>query len=83
MKRSFALVSALSLLSFSPGRAQSDTAVFRAAVAARTASGKISALVQFLGEFPGSPFRSGAYNTLFGLYVDRGSEAEALEAAAH
>ena len=83
MKRSFALVSVLTLLSFSLGRAQSDTAAFRAAVAARTASGKISALVQFLGEFPASPFRSGAYNTLFGLYVDRGSEAEALDAATH
>jgi len=83
MKRSFVLVSVLSLLSFSLGRAQSDTAAFRAAVAVRTASGKISALVQFLAEFPGSPFRGGAYNSLFGLYVERGDEADALDAAAH
>jgi tetratricopeptide (TPR) repeat protein len=83
MKRSFVLISLLSLLSFSLGRAQSDTAAFRAAVSVRTASGKISALVKFLGEFPGSPFRSGAYNALFGLYVDQGSEAEALDAATH
>ena len=75
MKRSICLIALLSLLSFTLGRAQSDTAAFRAAVAVPTPSGKISALVQFLGQFPRSPFRSGAYNALFGLYVDQGSEA--------
>ena len=83
MKRSIVLISLLVPLSLSLGRAQSDTAAFRAAIAVPAASAKISALVQFLGEFPGSPFRGGAYNTLFGLYVDGGSEAEALDAAAH
>lgn len=83
MKRSLFLLSVLSLLSLSLGRAQSDTAAFRAAVAVRSASGKISAFVKFLGEFPVSPFRSGAYNALFGLYADQGSEAEALDAATH
>jgi hypothetical protein len=81
MKRSICLIALLSLLSFTLGRAQSDTAAFRAAVAVPTPSGKISALVQFLGQFPRSPFRSGAYNALFGLYVDQGSEAGALDAA--
>jgi tetratricopeptide (TPR) repeat protein len=83
MRQSIFLVSVLSFLSLSLGRAQSDTAAFRAAVAVRTDSGKVAALVQFLEEFPGSPFRSGAYNTLFGLYAEQGSEAEALDAAAH
>jgi tetratricopeptide (TPR) repeat protein len=83
MKRSICLIALLSLLSFTLGRAQSDTAAFRAAVAVPTPPGRISALVQFLGQFPRSPFRSGAYNALFGLYVDQGSEAGALDAAAH
>jgi len=82
MKRSFVLVSVLHS-SLSHWEEHSPTRLhFRAAVGVRTASGKISALVQFLAEFPGSPFRGGAYNSLFGLYVERWDEADALDAAA-
>jgi tetratricopeptide (TPR) repeat protein len=83
MKRSVFLISLLFFTSFTLGRAQSDTVAFRAAVAVQNSSGRISALVQFLDQFPRSFYRSAAYNTLFGLYVDQGSEPQALDAATH
>jgi len=81
MKRSIFLIPLISLASVTLGRAQSDTAAFRAAVEAGNTSGKISALVQFLEQFPVSPFRGGAYNALFGLYLEQGNEPRALDAA--
>lgn len=79
MKR-FIIVMLL-LASVSIGRAQSDTAAYRSALAVQNAPEKITALVAFLGSFPSSPFRGGAYNALFGLYVDQGNEERALDAA--
>jgi Flp pilus assembly protein TadD len=74
------------LLSLAPcalGRAQSDTAAFRAAAGEREAAGRITALVRFLETYPGSSFRGSAWSALFGLYVDQGNEARALDAASH
>ena len=72
----FALVPALATV-----RAQSDTAAFRAALALQNPSAKITALADFVGKYPGSVFRGGAYNALFSLYVARGNEKAALDAA--
>jgi len=72
----FTLVPALATV-----RAQSDTAAFRAALALQNPSMRIAALVDFVGRYPGSVFRGGAYNALFALYVARGDEKGALDAA--
>jgi tetratricopeptide (TPR) repeat protein len=83
MKRSIFFTVLLTFVSLALGRAQSDTASFRAAAAVGNPSGRISALIQFLEQFPRSPFRSGALNILFALYVDKGDEPQALDAATH
>ncbi|HTO94909.1 MAG TPA: hypothetical protein VMM80_11035 [Bacteroidota bacterium] len=72
----FTLVPALATL-----RAQSDTAAFRAAVAQQNPTARISALVEFVGKYPGSVFTGGAYNALFSIYIAGGNEKGALEAA--
>jgi tetratricopeptide (TPR) repeat protein len=81
MKRPLFFIALVSLASIALAQTESDTAAYREAVAVGNPSGRISALVHFLGEFPHSPFRGGAYNVLFGLYVDQGNEQQALDAA--
>jgi tetratricopeptide (TPR) repeat protein len=63
--------------------AQSDTAAFRSAMAVRQTQERISALRQFVAQFPQSMLRAGGYNALFALYVDQGDESRALDAATH
>jgi len=81
MKRLFLLILFTLAPSVAALRAQSDTAAFRAALALQNPSAKISALVDFVGKYPGSVYRGGAYNALFSLYVEGGNEKAALDAA--
>ncbi|HMK39009.1 MAG TPA: hypothetical protein VK569_06685, partial [Bacteroidota bacterium] len=81
MHRPVALIVLLCLMRAS-GLSQSDTASYRAALAVQSDSARITALVHFLDQFPRSAFRGGAYNVLFGLYVRRGNEPQALGTAA-
>ena len=81
MKRLFLIALFTLVPSAAALRAQSDTSAFRSALALQNASAKISALVDFVGRYPGSVFRGGAYNALFSLYVQQGNEKGALEAA--
>jgi hypothetical protein len=82
MRRTASFVVLLSVASFALGRAQSDTAAYRAAAAERGGPARIAGLVKFLETYPVSPFRGNALNTLFALYVEKGDEARSLDAAA-
>ncbi len=61
---------------------QQDSAAYRTASSISTLSEKIRALEEFVRNFPASKLRGKAYDGLFSLYVERGNEAAALDAAA-
>jgi len=81
MRRALIFMPCLLALGVTHASAQSDTAAFRSALAVQQTQERITALSRFVGEFPQSTFRAGAYNALFALYVTQGDEPRALDAA--
>jgi tetratricopeptide (TPR) repeat protein len=81
MKRTMGLLFIAASASFTIGRAQSDTAAFRAAASVKAAQERIPSLERFLSQFPRSGFSGNAWNMLFGLYAESGNEPRALDAA--
>lgn len=69
------------LLTVASGRAQEDSAAYRAATALSSPAEKIDALEKFVAAFPRSKLLTRAYDTLFDLHVEQGNEPAALAAA--